>query len=126
MKLQQPILKAFLLGATVNGLGFVTLVNGSNAQTAPSITKTGTSQIAGTTTPAVAPIVAPAVKAPVAQVPPVDNPPPPPPSPSGETNLAPVITPSPPAFAPTEVKIVSPLSTRSHRALLCWPRGLCA
>jgi hypothetical protein len=43
MKLQQPILKAFLLGATVNSLGFFTLVDGSHAQTAPIAAQIGTS-----------------------------------------------------------------------------------
>jgi hypothetical protein len=62
MKLQQPILKAFLLGATVNGLGFVTLVNGAHAQTAPAIQKVDVSGILS------AP-VAPSVNAPVAEVP---------------------------------------------------------
>jgi hypothetical protein len=95
MKLQQPILKAFLLGATVNCLGFVTLVSGANAQPAASIATTSPSQI---TAPATQPIAAPAVKAPVAQVPPAP----------GATTPAPVVPPSTPAFAPTEVKIVSP------------------
>jgi hypothetical protein len=78
MKLQQPILKAFLLGATVNGLGLVTLINGSVAQTAPAIRKVAEPTV--TTKPVSAPVIA----APVAQVPAVA------------------------ASASTEVKILSP------------------
>ncbi len=62
MKLQQPILKAFLLGATVNGLGFVTLINGSQVQAAPAIGKVADAVD-------VKPVSAPAITAPVAQVP---------------------------------------------------------
>jgi hypothetical protein len=63
MKLQQPILKAFLLGATVNSLGFVTLVGDAAAQTAPRIQKV---DVSGSLS---APATAPSVNAPVAQVP---------------------------------------------------------
>jgi hypothetical protein len=51
MKLQQPILilKALLLGATINGLGFVTLVKVSNAQTAPIDPQIITSRQSATT-----------------------------------------------------------------------------
>jgi hypothetical protein len=63
MKLQQPILKAFLLGATVNGLGFVTLINGGDAQAAPAIQKVADKAVD------VKPVSTPAIAAPVAQVP---------------------------------------------------------
>ncbi len=109
MKLQQPILKAFLLGATVNSLGFITLVDGSNAQTAPIAPKFSTNKVEGHL-PLTSPTTAPALHAPVAQgvaAPIVDNPPPPSPSPSGEPNLAPVITPSN-SIATTNVTIISP------------------
>ncbi len=85
MKLQSPILKAFLLGAAVQSIGLVTFVNASNAQIAP----TSTADL----TLAPAPTVGATVTNPVAQVP-----------------VAPVANPAPitPSLSPTEVKIVSP------------------
>lgn len=81
MKLPQPILKAFLLGAAVNSLGFVTLVHGTHAQTLPRIDKALVAQV-----PNLAPVEASA------------------PTPT------PVNTPSTPSVpaATTDVKIISP------------------
>jgi hypothetical protein len=85
MKLQPAILKAFLLGAAVNWIGLVTLVNAGHAQIAPDPQ--------ATQTPAITP-TAPTVANPVAQVPPAP--------------VASPATPSTPSIAPTQVKILSP------------------
>lgn len=65
MKLQQPILKAFLLGAVVNSLGLFALTTTSSAQTAPVIRHVETTPAVVKTTP---PAVAPAPTPTVAQV----------------------------------------------------------
>jgi hypothetical protein len=83
MKLQQPIFKAFLLGATINCLGFIAVVTGSNAQTSPM------------------PVTVPAVS-------PATNPPAPPVTPpTAKTDPTPAVTPSNSVTANT-VKILSP------------------
>jgi hypothetical protein len=87
MKLQQPIFKAFLLGSTINCLGFLSLVAGSNAQTSPNTVEA---------TPALtAPAVAPVVTPPTPSAPPIEKP------------NSPVVTPNNSVTANT-VQILSP------------------
>ncbi len=66
MKLQQPILKAFLLGATINTLGFMTVVNGGGVQAAQAINQVANPPTLDRNGPD-KPATAPAVNAPVAQ-----------------------------------------------------------